>query len=154
MRSFLCTADIEALRDSVTKLTASSYRASLSSSSPAPELFIAPMSKSSTLCVIESMYTGLPRCFQSATTRCTSSSLTKAPCTRVGIPPPGGRNSMSPLPNSCSAPPSPSIVLESTFDCTINDIRVGILALISPVNTSTDGLCVARIKCIPAALAF
>ena len=33
-------------------------------------------------------------------------------------------------------------------------MRVGTLALINPVKTSTDGRCVAKIKWIPAALAF
>ena len=39
-------------------------------------------------------------------------------------------------------------------DATLNEIRVGKLALIRPVRTSTDGLCVARIRCIPAARAI
>ena len=46
------------------------------------------------------------------------------------------------------------MVRESTLDETWNAIRVGMFALIRPVNTSTDGLCVARIKWIPAARAF
>ena len=37
-------------------------------------------------------------------------------------------------------------VRESIFDETWKAIRVGMLALISPVMTSTDGRCVARIR--------
>ena len=61
---------------------------------------------------------------------------------------------MSPLPNSCSAPCSPRIVLLSIFEVTWKDILVGKLALIVPVITSTLGLWVAIIICIPAALAI
>ncbi len=46
------------------------------------------------------------------------------------------------------------IVLESTCEETANEILEGIFALIIPVITSTDGLCVAITRCIPAALAF
>ena len=38
------------------------------------------------------------------------------------------------------------IVLESTPDDTEKAIREGMFALINPVITFTDGLCVARIK--------
>ena len=58
----------------------------------------------------------------------------------------GGRNSMSPLPSSCSAPLPSRIVRESIFDDTRNEIRDGMFALIRPVITSTDGRCVARIR--------
>ena len=61
---------------------------------------------------------------------------------------------MSPLPSSFSAPAMSMIVRESNCDATLNAILEGILALISPVTTSTDGLWVATIRCIPAALAF
>ena len=60
---------------------------------------------------------------------------------------------MSPLPRSFSAPPISSIVLESTLLDTIKLILVGIFDLISPVITSVLGLCVATIRCIPAARA-
>ncbi len=43
---------------------------------------------------------------------------------------------------------------ESIFDDTWNAIRVGTLALMRPVITSTDGRCVARIRWMPAARAF
>ena len=56
---------------------------------------------------------------------------------------------MSPLPNNFSAPPEPMIVLESVCELTANAILEGILFLIIPVITSTEGRCVATIKCIP-----
>ena len=43
---------------------------------------------------------------------------------------------------------------ESTLDISRNDTRAGKLALMSPVTTSTDGRCVARIRWMPAARAF
>ena len=61
---------------------------------------------------------------------------------------------MSPFPKSFSAPTWSNIVLESTCDDTANAILDGIFAFIIPVITSTEGLCVAIIKCIPAALAI
>ena len=45
------------------------------------------------------------------------------------------------------------IVLESTPDDTENAILEGTFALISPVITLTEGLCVAMTRWIPAALA-
>ena len=59
--------------------------------------------------------------------------------------PPPAIYSMSPWPSSCSAPPSPRMVRLSIFDVTWNEIRVGKLALIVPVMTSTDGRWVAMI---------
>jgi hypothetical protein len=61
---------------------------------------------------------------------------------------------MSPIPSSDSAPIWSRIVRESIFDDTWNAMRVGMFALISPVITSTDGRCVARIRWMPAARAF
>ena len=61
---------------------------------------------------------------------------------------------MSPFPNNFSAPTWSSIVRESIPDPTAKAILLGIFALIRPVITSVDGLCVATIKCIPAARAF
>ena len=61
---------------------------------------------------------------------------------------------MSPWPSSVSAPDWSRIVRESILLDTWNAIRVGIFALIRPVITSTDGRCVARIRCTPAARAF
>src|SRR6185437_5821666 len=61
---------------------------------------------------------------------------------------------MSPMPSSDSAPCWSRIVRESIFEETWNAIRVGTFALMSPVMTSTDGRCVARIKWMPAARAF
>ena len=45
------------------------------------------------------------------------------------------------------------IVRESIFDVTLNAILAGKFALITPVITFTEGLCVATIKCIPIARA-
>ena len=78
-----------------------------------------------------------------STTSSISSSDTNVPCTRIGLFIPLPKYSISPYPNSLSAPPLSIIVLESTLEDTINAIRVGILALISPVITLTEGLCVA-----------
>ncbi len=66
----------------------------------------------------------------------------------------GGRNSMSPLPSSCSAPLPSRMVRESIFDATRNAMRAGRFALIRPVMTSTDGRCVARIRWMPTARAI
>src|SRR5437867_2028369 len=70
------------------------------------------------------------------------------------VPLPGGRYSMSPAPSSVSAPDWSRMVRESTFDATWKAMRAGILALMRPVMTSTDGRCVARIRWMPAARAF
>ena len=61
---------------------------------------------------------------------------------------------MSPWPSSVSAPDWSRIVRESILLETWNAMRVGMLALIRPVITSTDGRCVARIRWMPAARAF
>src|SRR5919198_559288 len=61
---------------------------------------------------------------------------------------------MSPRPSSCSAPLPSSTVRESTLDATWKAIRVGKLALMRPVTTSTDGRCVAMIRWIPTARAI
>ena len=66
----------------------------------------------------------------------------------------GGKNSMSPLPRSCSAPLPSRIVRESIFDATRNAMRAGRFALMRPVITSTDGRCVARIRWMPTARAI
>ena len=62
-------------------------------------------------------------------------------------------NSISPLPINWSAPELSKIVLESIFEVTLNAILAGKFALITPVITLTEGLCVAIIKWIPIALA-
>ena len=67
---------------------------------------------------------------------------------------PGGRNSISPWPSRFSAPIWSRIVRLSILLDTWKAMRVGILALIRPVMTSTLGRWVARIKWIPAARAF
>ena len=60
---------------------------------------------------------------------------------------------MSPRPSSRSAPPMSRIVRESTCEDTANAMREGMLALMIPVITSTDGRCVATIRWIPVARA-
>ena len=45
------------------------------------------------------------------------------------------------------------MVLESILEVTLKAILAGKFALMIPVITFTDGLCVATIKCIPIALA-
>jgi hypothetical protein len=46
------------------------------------------------------------------------------------------------------------IVRESILEATRKEIRVGRLALMRPVMTSTDGRCVARMRWIPTARAI
>ena len=84
----------------------------------------------------------------------TSSSLMKAPCTRMALLAPLGSKSMSPRPRSFSAPPMPRIVRLSTWEATAKAMREGTFALIRPVMTSTDGRCVATTRCMPAARAI
>ena len=60
---------------------------------------------------------------------------------------------MSPRPSKRSAPPMSRIVRESTCDDTANAMRDGMLALMMPVITSTDGRCVATIRWMPVARA-
>ena len=55
-------------------------------------------------------------------------------------------SSMSPLPSRLSAPLASMIVRESVFEDTWNVRRVGKLALMIPVSTSTEGRWVARIR--------
>ena len=55
--------------------------------------------------------------------------------------------------SSDSLPVEYSLGASNDKENTENAIREGILALISPVMTSTDGLCVAITRCIPAARA-
>ena len=72
---------------------------------------------------------------------------------RLGLAASVAMNSMSPRPSSFSAPTPSMIVRESTCDETAKAMRVGKLALISPVITSTEGLCVATIRWMPVARA-
>ena len=62
--------------------------------------------------------------------------------------------SISPFPKSFSAPLHSMIILESTPEAVVSAIRPGTFAFISPGRDFAEGLWVARIKCIPAALAF
>ena len=61
---------------------------------------------------------------------------------------------MSPCPSSASAPIWSSMVRESTRADTWKAMREGMLALMRPVMTSTEGRCVARMRWMPAARAF
>ena len=108
----------------------------------------------SILSSISSLYVAVPFDLINSTIDSTSSSDTKAPWTLTGFASPAGKKSISPFPKSFSAPTWSKIVLESTCEDTANAILEGTFALISPVITSTEGLCVAITKCIPAALAF
>ena len=58
------------------------------------------------------------------------------------------------MPSSCSAPCSPRMVRLSILEVTWKEMRVGKLALIVPVMTSTDGRCVAMMTWMPAARAI
>jgi len=58
------------------------------------------------------------------------------------------------MPSKASAPIWSRIVRLSILDLTEKAMRVGMLALMRPVITSTLGRRVARIKWIPAARAF
>ena len=53
---------------------------------------------------------------------------------------------MSPNPRSFSAPDPSMMVRESIELDTANAMREGIFALMTPVTTSTEGLCVATIR--------
>ena len=148
----LCSIPIEPLSLSITNLPASSNRVSLSSclsTAALSDVFCATVSAMlSSYCASSVIFS-----LRKSTTLDTSSSDTKAPCTLIGLGMLDGKYSISPLPRSFSAPFISRIVLESTPDDTENAILDGTLALISPVITLTDGLCVAITICMPAALA-
>ena len=71
----------------------------------------------------------------------------------MGLLMPEGTNSMSPLPSSFSAPPWSIMVRLSICEATEKAMRVGMLALMMPVMTFTDGRWVAMTRCMPAARA-
>ncbi len=77
-----------------------------------------------------------------------------APWTREGRTAETGLKSMSPIPSRASAPTASRITRESTWLETANATRLGMLALIMPVMTSTLGRWVATTRCNPTALAF
>ena len=89
--------------------------------------------------IISSSYWALEVDLIKFSTALISSSVTKVPCTRTGLEAPTGRNSMSPLPSSFSAPDASRMVRESIWLETAKAIRLGMLALIRPVMTSTLG---------------
>ena len=61
---------------------------------------------------------------------------------------------MSPMPSSDSAPTVPRMVIESGLLRSMKLMRVGKLALMTPVTTSVDGRWVATIRWMPAARAI
>ena len=63
--------------------------------------------------VMSSLYVVSPLDFKKSTIFSTSLSDTNAPCTLTGFGAPVGKNSISPFPNSFSAPTWSNIVLES-----------------------------------------
>jgi len=67
---------------------------------------------------------------------------------------PGGKNSISPLPSSLSAPIISRITRESTLEDTWKAMRAGKLALMMPVITLMEGLWVARMRWMPTARAI
>ena len=95
---------------------------------------------------------GEPAFFQYSTIASISSSLRYAPCTLTGLLRSIGLYSISPFPSSFSAPFESSIVRLSTCDITEKLTLEGKFAFMSPVTTSTDGLCVATTRCTPVAL--
>ena len=101
-----------------------------------------------------SRYSGSACRLVNSTTASISASVTKAPCTRIGLPAPIGMNSASPMPISFSAPGWSRMTRLSVRLEVENASRDGTLALIRPVTTSTEGRCVARIRWMPAARAF
>lgn len=96
--------------------------------------------------VTPSVYSGSAWSLQAVTTAWISSSVMKAPCSRIGLPAPIGRNRPSPMPISFSAPAWSRITRESVSDDVANASRDGTLVLISPVTTSTDGRWVASTR--------
>ncbi|MPN52613.1 hypothetical protein SDC9_200275 [bioreactor metagenome] len=83
---------------------------------------------------------------QYLTRRATSFSLMKVPWIRIGLLLPMGSKSISPRPSNFSAPPVSRMVRLSIGELTVKAILDGILALIRPVMTSTEGLCVATTR--------
>ena len=95
------------------------------------------------------------RCrFQWAATARTSSSLTHGPWSRWGLDDEADSNNMSPLPISRSAPPWSRITRLSAWVDTEKAIRDGMLALMTPVITSTEGRWVASTRWMPTARAI
>ena len=92
--------------------------------------------------------------FQWAVTARTSSSLTQGPCSRCGFDEDADSRSMSPLPISRSAPPWSRITRLSAWVETEKASRDGMLALITPVITSTEGRWVASTRWMPTARAI
>ena len=92
--------------------------------------------------------------FTQSTTSDTSASLTQAPCTRRACGSRAVMTSMSPIPISFSAPTESMITRESVWEATANASRLGMLALITPVITLTEGRWVAITRWIPTARAI
>ena len=104
-----------------------------------------PMSSSSSRlaccgAVTSSRYTGCSCCLQWSTTCLISASVIHAPCMRMDLLAPIGRNRPSPWPTSFSAPGWSRMTRLSVIELVANESRLGTLALIRPVTTSTEGL--------------
>ena len=84
-----------------------------------------------------------------ATTSRTSSSETQGACRRRGTLEDAVSSSMSPLPIRRSAPGWSRITRLSASEETEKAMRLGMLALMTPVMTSTDGRWVAMTRWMP-----
>ena len=96
-----------------------------------------------------SWYSGLAWRFQYSVISFISALVTRAPCTRSSLLLPMGLNSMSPMPSRLSAPPWSRMMRLSVWELTAKAMRDGMLVLIMPVTTSTDGRCVATTRWMP-----
>ena len=92
----------------------------------------------------------MPEPFTKSMMASRSSSVTKAPWTRVGLRPMGAK-SISPFPTRLSAPCWSRMMRLSSELATDRAMRLGILAFMRPVITSARGLWVATTRCMPAA---
>ena len=88
------------------------------------------------------------------TTSLISPSVTQAPWIRSSLGFEAVTTNISPKPISFSAPDWSSMTLESVVEATEKASLDGIFAFMTPVITSTEGLCVATTKWIPIALAI
>ena len=95
-----------------------------------------------------------PWACQCSTTSLTSFSDTHGAWSRRGTFEEAVSNSMSPLPTNRSAPAWSRMTRLSASDETDRAMRLGMLALITPVMTSTDGRWVASTRWMPTARAI
>ena len=143
MRNRRCNIEVDARLDD---FKTSKALFNISSSSPSRRPPPSSSLESICLCTASANTGGSFFSLRKSTIPLISSSETKAPCARTKFEVPGGMNNISPLPIKASAPLPSKIVRLSIFDATLKAIRLGKFALITPVITFTDGLCVANIK--------